>query len=72
MTLRQDNRIESFSLSITHSGDRSTPYDLQWEIISYTSKPEDVKVEGNAVGGQKLTYGQVLSIVARALSTMES
>lgn len=72
MTLRQDNRIESFSLSITHSGDSSIPYDLQWEIISYTSKPEDVKVQGAWCGGEKLTYGQVLSIVARALSTMES
>lgn len=72
MTLRQDNRIESFSLSITHTGDVSAPYYLEWEIISYTQKPGDVKVQGCAAGGEKLTYGQVLSVVSRALGTLRS
>jgi hypothetical protein len=67
VSLRGDNRIESFSLSITHTGDADAPYDLQWEIVSFTSIADDVKVQGHALAGRKVTYGQVLALVAQVL-----
>jgi hypothetical protein len=70
VTLRGGNPIESFTLTITHTGDADAPYDLQWEIVSFTSIPDDVKVQGHKLGGRKVTYGQVLELVARAMTSI--
>lgn len=70
MPARESDGIESFSLSITHGGRNDGSYDLQWEIVSFTQVPDDVVVSGSAIGGRKVSYGEVLGILNRALQSM--